>query len=55
MDKACGNCANNDNGTCEEYGYYHCGVPVCCDPPYDEACELWTDDPKKANTWRRYV
>ena len=58
-EKTCGNCANceknGDKWSCDEYGFYHGGVPVWCNPPHDEACELWTDDPKKANTWERYV
>ena len=59
--KSCGNCENcfkasNDNWTCEEYGFYKNGnAPVHCEPPYDEPCEFWTDDPKKANTLERYV
>ena len=61
--KSCENCANVDkflsNGEeiwcCEEYGFFHGGVPVNCAPPHDEACEHWTDDPKQANTWERYV
>lgn len=61
MNKSCGNCANCDKAsdtlwTCDEYGFYHNGhAPVHCEPPMDEACELWTDDPNKANTWLRYV
>lgn len=58
MDKSCGNCANcdkvrDDDWVCEEYGFYHAGVPVHCEPPYDEACDFWTDDPRKANTWMK--
>ena len=60
MDKSCGNCVNCDKVSpdlwaCEEYGFYFGGIPVNCAPPYDEACELWTDDPKKKNTWERLV
>ncbi len=55
-DKSCNNCVNNDNGTCEEYGFYYNGItPVHVEPPYDEACDLWTDDPKKKNTWEKCV
>lgn len=58
--KSCGNCVNchkvNDNlWCCEEYGFYHAGIPVHVEPPYDEACEMWTTDPKKANTWEKFV
>ena len=59
MEKSCGNCINCWKGetfwSCEEYGFYHAGAPVKCSPPYDEPCELWTDDPKKKNTWEKYV
>ena len=55
-DKSCDNCVNNYHGTCEEYGFFKgMGVPVHCEPPYNEACDLWTDDPKKANKWRKWV
>lgn len=58
--KSCANCVNCDKldtfWACEEYGFYHNGhTPVRCDPPYDEACELWTDDPSRRNTWERMV
>ena len=59
-EKSCGNCVNCDKletfWCCEEYGFYHNGVaPVNVTPPHDEACELWTNDPKKRNTWERMV
>lgn len=58
-EKTCGNCVNCEKldtfWACDEYGFFHGGVPVHCEPPYDEACELWTDDPKKKNTWERFV
>lgn len=62
-EKSCSNCANvskytyqgKESMACEEYGFYHLGWPANCDPPYDDACELWTDDPEKANTWERMV
>lgn len=25
------------------------GMPVTCDPPYDEPCENWTDDESRFN------
>lgn len=61
--KSCGNCANcfkdekdgKPNWSCEEYGFFYVGMPVSCSPPNDEACKLWTDDPKKANSWVKYV
>lgn len=59
--KSCGNCVNcekdkPDLWVCEEYGFYFNGTaPVGCTPPNDEACELWTDDPAKKNTWEKYV
>ena len=61
MKRTCGNCANCNKvhdklWCCEEYGsYYNWHVPVHCEPPYDEACEFWTDDPAKANTWMEHV
>lgn len=60
-DKSCGNCANciklkDGTWVCEEYGFYHGGIaPVRCEPPYGEACDLWTDDPKQANSWEKRV
>lgn len=58
-EKSCDNCANcekhGDEWSCDEYGFYYVGMPVNCSPPNDQACELWTDDPKKANTWEKYV
>ena len=59
--KSCGNCVNCEKTesigwVCEEYGFFHNGcAPVNCSPPYDEACELWTDDPKKKNNWEKFV
>lgn len=57
MKRTCGNCVHcykvhDKLWCCEEYGY-NCngGVPVHCEPPYDEACMFWTDDPAKANAW----
>ncbi len=59
--KSCHNCANivkytDDNGvphlSCDEYGFNMLGFPANCDPPHDDACKYWTDDPKKANKWR---
>jgi hypothetical protein len=63
MEKSCGNCVNCDKinkgklgWICEEYGFYYNGfAPVNVTPPHDEACRFWTDDPKKKNTWVRYV
>ena len=62
-EKSCSNCVNvykymsggEETWACEEYGFYHLGVPANVTPPYDEACELWTDDPKRKNTWEKYV
>lgn len=60
-EKKCDNCENcdkmaDDVWVCEEYGFYYGGyAPVRCDPPYNEACEYWTDDPKKANSWQKRV
>lgn len=63
-ERSCGNCANcekytTEDGkecwTCEEYGFYYVGMPVSVHPPYDKACDLWTDDPKRANTWEELV
>lgn len=59
-EKSCGNCVNCDKSTsvgwvCEEYGFYYIGAPVHCDPPHDEACKFWTDDPKKKNSFLKYV
>lgn len=59
-EKSCGNCLNCFKGdkfwSCEEYGFYHNGTaPVKCSPPDDDACDLWTDDPKKANSWMEFV
>lgn len=59
-EKSCGNCVNCDKTKnlgwiCEEYGFYYVGVPVKVTPPHDKACDLWTDDPKKKNTWEKYV
>jgi len=58
--KSCGTCANcikmHDNDwACEEYGFYYVGLPVHCEPPNDDPCDYWTDDPNKANTWMRHV
>ena len=60
QERSCRNCLNVSklkNGTwvCEEYGFFHLGVPADCTPPNDEACERWTDDPKKANSWEKYI
>ena len=59
-ERTCGNCVNCEKDTpvgwvCEEYGFYFTGQPVGCNPPFDEACELWTDDPKKRNTFMKWV
>ena len=58
--KNCGNCINCDkvsdtNWCCETYGFYYCGAPVHVEPPYDEACKMWTDDPKQKNSWLRWM
>lgn len=62
--KSCHNCLNvvkytDDKGvlhmSCDEYGFYKLGFPANITPPYDEACELWTDDPDKKDTWTKYV
>lgn len=59
MIKSCGNCVNcwkgEDFWSCEEYGFYYAGCPVRVDPPYDDPCPHWTDDPKKRNTWLNHV
>ena len=59
MNKNCGNCVNviksKNSWCCEKYGFYHGGMPVSCNPPYDDACELWTDDTAKKNTWEKLV
>ncbi len=62
-ERSCGNCANcekhtidgKEAWTCEEYGFYYVGAPVSVHPPYDEACDLWTDNPNLANTWSEMV
>jgi len=62
-DKSCGNCVNvskfmhdgKETWCCEEYGFFFLGVPANVTPPHDEACNLWTDDPKKKNIWERFV
>lgn len=63
-DKSCGNCVNcirytttdgQEEWICEEYGFYYVGQPVHCKPPNDEHCTLWTNNPRKKNTWHRYV
>lgn len=60
-EKSCHNCLNvvkytDDKGvqhlSCDEYGFNMLGFPANCDPPHDDACKLWTDDPKQANKWR---
>jgi hypothetical protein len=42
-DPRCGNCDNcqqvGEHLICEVYRQY----PVLCDPPYDDACELWEE------------
>ena len=64
MKKSCGNCVNVDKvktegrpefWACDEYGFYHLGQPADCTPPNDEACELWTNDPKQANSWLKHI
>lgn len=52
MSKSCGNCARvhkyTSNGkevwACEE-SFDAVGMPVHCEPPYDDACRNWTDNP----------
>ena len=59
--KSCNNCLNvvkytDDKGvlhmSCDEYGFNMLGFPANCDPPHDDACDYWTDDPQRANKWR---
>ena len=53
MKKSCGNCVQCEKGiwsdgkehwTCENNDRA-CGMPVGVNPPYDEACSNWSDDP----------
>ena len=61
--RECGNCENcskfisdgKETWACEEYGFYYLGSPADVTPPHNEACPKWTDDPKKANAWERWV
>lgn len=62
IEKSCHNCVNESwitkedgslDGCCEEYVFYKLGFPANITPPYDDACELWTDDPDKKNTWEK--
>ena len=64
VEKSCSNCVNclksvSDDGqeewVCEEYGFYYVGHPVRCNPPNDNPCTFWTKNPRKKNTWLRYV
>lgn len=64
VEKSCGNCVNclrytsddgNEEWVCEEYGFYYVGHPVRCNPPNDNPCTFWTKNPRKKNTWLRYV
>jgi len=49
MTKTCKNCVNCIKGTifwsCENC-YGSVGMPVKCNPPYDEACKNWSDNSK---------
>ena len=63
-EKSCSNCVNclksiSDDGkeswVCEEYGFYYVGRPVNCNPPNDYPCQFWTKNPRKKNTWLKYV
>ncbi len=62
MEKSCHNCLNafwytdesgKEHGSCDEYGFYKLGFPANIEPPYDDACEMWTDEPEKANRWKK--
>ena len=50
MEKSCGNCVQCEKKLghfwCCENSYDACGMPVRCDPPYDEPCKNWSDDPR---------
>ena len=50
MKKTCGNCLNcfkaGDDWSCEDF-IDSVGMPVTCNPPHDEACPNWTDDPNE--------
>ena len=61
MTKTCGNCINCVKGTlwaCENC-YGSVGMPVQCNPPYDEACKNWSNKPEDrdqaANELRDFV
>lgn len=60
-EKSCHNCLNvvkytDDKGvqhlSCDEYGFNMLGFPANCDPPHDDACKWWTNDPNEAGTWK---
>jgi len=53
MNKSCGNCVNCDKTTFEGKEKWYCenwdrgvGMPFGVEPPHDEACSNWSDDPK---------
>ena len=62
MEKSCGNCVNCFKGeefwSCENSDSAM-GMPVKCNPPYDEACSHWSDNPadyeKQVNALRNFV
>ena len=62
MNKTCGNCINcwkNDKFWSCENCEGSVGMPVKCNPPYDEACSNWSNRPedrdKAANELRDFV
>lgn len=54
MTKTCGNCVNLEKYTVDDREKWGCenffgceGMLYNVEPPADEACENWTDNPKK--------
>lgn len=57
-EKRCGDCVNNENGTCENWDK-GTGMPCSCAPPYDTACSNFSKNPadknKPLNAMRRFT
>lgn len=57
-EKRCGNCVNNENGSCENWDK-GIGMPCVCTPPYDTACSNFSENPadknKPLNAMRRFT
>ena len=47
-EKRCGDCVNNENGTCENWDK-GTGIPCSCAPPYDTACSNFSKNPADKN------